>query len=329
VAGASCTISAIFTPTAAGVRAAVIAVVDNASNSPQSVPLGGNGIQQPGVSLSPSSLAFPSLTVGTSSPAQVVTLTNSGTASLTVTGVTVVGTNSADFSPTTNCTTVGPGLNCTISVVFTPSAAGTRVASLVVTDNAPGSPQSVALTGGASTGTGQFTVTANPTSATTFAGTAATYSLVVTPGAGFNSPVALSCIIPFALTRTTCTVAPASVTPDGIHPVSATVTVITAARTMAPPGPNFNSPLSLGPMSLPWLIAMFAMAILAVLTAGRQRTWVGLTIVMLFVLLWAGCGGGLQTNTTVTGTPAGTYTLTLTGTSGNVTNSTSVNLTVN
>jgi len=99
------------------------------------------------VSLSSSSLNFGNQTVGIPSSPQVVTLTNTGNIALTL-AIAVIGTNSTDFSQTNTCgTSVSAGGNCTISVTFTPSAAGTRTAAVSITDNAPGSPQSVSLTG--------------------------------------------------------------------------------------------------------------------------------------------------------------------------------------
>src|SRR5439155_21054437 len=94
------------------------------------------------------SLTFASQTVETTGAAQAVTLSNPGTASLSMSGVAVTGTNSGDFGQTNNCgTSVAAGAQCTINVTFTPTASGTRTATLIVTDNASGSPQAVSLTG--------------------------------------------------------------------------------------------------------------------------------------------------------------------------------------
>jgi hypothetical protein len=98
----------------------------------------------PLVSLSSFSLAFSAQIVGTSSSAQTVTLTNAGTAPVTISRIATGG----DFSQTNTCgTTLSAGANCAISVTFTPVAAGTRTSTLNISDNASGSPQSVALSG--------------------------------------------------------------------------------------------------------------------------------------------------------------------------------------
>src|SRR5207249_7863424 len=99
-------------------------------------------------SLSPTSLTFPSQTVGTTGTAQAVTLSNSGSAALSITGIAITGTNSGDFGQTNNCgSSLAAGSSCAINVTFTPAATGTRSASLTVTDNASNSPQTASLTG--------------------------------------------------------------------------------------------------------------------------------------------------------------------------------------
>ena len=152
-AGASCTISVTFTPTAEGNRSASLSIADNASGSPQSVALSGSGTtaSAPVVSLSPTSLSFGNHQVNTTSSAHTVTLTNSGNAALTIHGIGLSGPNSGDFHQQNTClsssSTLAAGASCTISVTFTPTAEGNRSASLSIADNASGSPQSVALSG--------------------------------------------------------------------------------------------------------------------------------------------------------------------------------------
>ncbi len=104
----------------------------------------------PVASLSPSTLFLGGIQVGTPGSAQTVTLSNTGDQALSINGITVSGANVAEFSESNNCsvpTVLPPAHSCAIYVVFTPSASGARVAQLNVTDNAPGSPQSVPLTG--------------------------------------------------------------------------------------------------------------------------------------------------------------------------------------
>ena len=147
--GTSCTISVTFTPAATGTRTASVSITDNALRSPQFVLLTGTGGPgTPALTLSPTSLTFPTQLVGTVSAAQVVTLTNTGTATLSISNLAITGAESADFAKTNTCgTSMAVGANCTISVTFRPTNRNNRTASLSITDNASGSPQTVALTG--------------------------------------------------------------------------------------------------------------------------------------------------------------------------------------
>src|SRR5271167_2255514 len=105
---------------------------------------GTGGAAGPSVSLVPASVTFPSQPTGTASGTQPVTLTNTGNAALTIASITASG----DFTQTNNCgTSVAVGSSCTISVMFTPTGGGTRSGTLSISDNAPGSPQMVTLSG--------------------------------------------------------------------------------------------------------------------------------------------------------------------------------------
>jgi len=96
------------------------------------------------VTLSPTSLSFGDVAVGSTSPAKNVTLSNTGTASLTISSIAA----SAPFAETNNCgSSVLPGRKCIISVTFTPAATGTASGTVTITDNASNSPQTVTLSG--------------------------------------------------------------------------------------------------------------------------------------------------------------------------------------
>ncbi len=96
------------------------------------------------VSLSPASLTFAGQIMGTTSAAQPVTLSNTGTATLTIGGITAGG----DFAQTNTCgTSVAAGASCLINVTFSPAAVGSRTGTLSVADNAANSPQTIGLAG--------------------------------------------------------------------------------------------------------------------------------------------------------------------------------------
>jgi hypothetical protein len=143
----SCQIGVTFTPTTTGTRNAAVSITDNAPGSPQSVPVTGVGVL-PAVTFYPTNINFGDQGVGTTSNPQVTTLTNSGAGVLTITSIGITGANKNDFAQTNNCPSSVPSNgSCQISVTFTPTGTGTRNAAVSVTDNAPGSPQSVPLTG--------------------------------------------------------------------------------------------------------------------------------------------------------------------------------------
>ncbi|MBZ5597176.1 MAG: choice-of-anchor D domain-containing protein [Acidobacteriia bacterium] len=141
--GGSCTISVTFTPGGTGTRIATLDLNDSASGSPQTVDLTGTGVA-PVVSLSTTSLTFPVQLLNTSSTPQLVTMTNTGTGPLTITAIKATG----DFTEQNSCgTNLNPGDSCTITVQFDPQHPGARTGQLAIQDNAPGSPQTVSLSG--------------------------------------------------------------------------------------------------------------------------------------------------------------------------------------
>lgn len=161
--GGNCTINVTFTPTATGARNANLAINDDAWNSPQTVNLTGTGTMS-AVMLSTNALTFPNEVVGSTSPAQTVTLTNIGTGPLTVTAVTRTG----DFAQTNDCVSgspIPPGQTCAIHATFKPTLRGARSGTLTIMDDASDSPQTVRLTG---TGIGPAVTLSTPPTGLTF-----------------------------------------------------------------------------------------------------------------------------------------------------------------
>jgi hypothetical protein len=165
--GATCTVSIEFKPLATGTLPASLSVADNATGTPQTVAITGTGATALTytVSLSPATLTYASTTVGSTTAAQVVTVKNTGTGTVTLTSETLTGTNPTDYliSANTCSTSLAPSATCSVSIEFKPLAAGTLTAKLSVADNATGTPQTVSLTG---TGAAANIVTLTPASLT-------------------------------------------------------------------------------------------------------------------------------------------------------------------
>ncbi|MFI5896566.1 choice-of-anchor D domain-containing protein [Actinoplanes sp. NPDC051513] len=140
--GGSCTVSVRFAPTVAGSRTGNLTVT--ASGITSTIPLSGTGVAPgPILSASPSSLSFPGTVVGATSAGQTVTVTNSGTATATVSAVTASG----DFAQTNTCGSLTVGASCMVTVTFKPTTSGTRAGSVTLTSNANNNPATIALTG--------------------------------------------------------------------------------------------------------------------------------------------------------------------------------------
>ncbi|MGH6656833.1 MAG: choice-of-anchor D domain-containing protein, partial [Actinocrinis sp.] len=141
-ANGSCAVNVTFKPTAAGARSGTLTV--NAGGVTNTVTLSGTGTAPgPVLNANPASLSFPGTVVGATASAQTVTVTNSGTTTATVSGVTVTG----DYSQTDNCASIAVGASCAVTVSFKPTAGGARTGTLTVAGNANNSPTTVALSG--------------------------------------------------------------------------------------------------------------------------------------------------------------------------------------
>lgn len=185
--GQSLPLSVNFAPSSVGSSAGSLNVVSNA-NSPATISLSGTGVQ-PAISVIPSSVSFANVTVGGSNT-QTVKISNPGTANLTVSQSSLVGTGFS-YSGLTLPLTIPPGASSSFTVGFTPSSAGSFSASLSLTSNVPTSPLTVSLSG---TGTSPvLTLSASPSSlsfATVNMGTIATQTVTLTNTG--NSAVSIS-----------------------------------------------------------------------------------------------------------------------------------------
>ncbi len=137
------TLSVAFRPTTAGNATGTVAVA-NSSGSPVTIALAGTGTQS-GLSISPATFDFGTVVQG-QTKSQIFTLTNTGSAALTVTQIAVAG---AGFSASglTTPTTIGVGKTATFSLLFAPSTAGSLHGSVTISGNAPTSPNVATVSG--------------------------------------------------------------------------------------------------------------------------------------------------------------------------------------
>jgi hypothetical protein len=325
---ANCAISLVFTPAATGLRQASLTATDNAPGSPQSILISGTGVPATSaVTLVPGNVSFPAITQGTTGMPQNVILTNSGTAKLNIFSVILGGANPSDFSMNNACIgALAVNANCTITVTFAPLGAGGRTATVTITDDAPGSPQTLALSGNA---TPAFTVTASASGSTSVAVTAgqtAQFNLQLTPGAGFSGSVSLACAgAPMAAK---CT-APSVLQVANGNPMAFSVTVTTSGSGAMIPVSHWPSvPPFAGWRLLPLLVICLVILLTSERETQREPSSLGrscalsgaLATVVLFALVGvAGCGGGSSASSAQAQTPspppvvtpAGTSTLTL------------------
>jgi len=261
-AGNSSTLTVAFSPTSEGTITGSLSISSNASSTPVSVSLSGIGMQT-GFSLSSASVNFGNVTMGQSGT-QSVTLTNSGNVNLVVNLATVTGT---DFgvSGLALPATVAPAQSLTFSVQFSPPSAGPVSGNIVFTDNAPNSPQALALSGAGVATTA--TLTANPTSIafgnvsvggnskqpvtlTNTGNASVTISQVVASGTGFSMS---GMTTPMTLQAGQNTTLMAQFAPSGTGNTSGSITITSGASnptvTVALTGAGTQAALAASPSS--------------------------------------------------------------------------------
>jgi hypothetical protein len=308
-ATASCTVQITFTPSASGIDQASLLITDSAGGSPQTVALTGSGGTIPVASVTPASLIFGSQDVGTRSAASAISFSNSGSDTLAITSIAITGNNLNDFTQTNNCgTSLAVGASCSISVVFAPTGGGSRIGAILISDNAPGSPRSINVSGTAS----DFVlagVQGNQT-ATVTAGQTATYHLELTPENGFNGNVTIACAD--AAPLSSC-----SASQSG--PISVSGNAVDFTLQVSTTGAATTAGLGL-------ILPLAAFAFIA--CARRPRWKAGMTACLL-CLFFAGCGGGGGSGSATAPkvTPAGNYLITVNATAAGVTHP--IHLTLN
>jgi hypothetical protein len=146
--GGNCSLKVTFTPSLVGAESATLTVTDNAGSGTQTISLTGTGVGIPAAGISSAGLAFGNQLQSTTSPAQTVTLSNSGTAALAISSISISG----NFSISSNgCgSSLAQNSSCKIGITFTPQSTGALSGSLTITDNSGGTTgamRSISLSG--------------------------------------------------------------------------------------------------------------------------------------------------------------------------------------
>jgi hypothetical protein len=320
-AGASCAYTVIFTPSATGGQSETFTATDSVGT--QTAALSGTGVAPaaPIASLT-STASFPATSVGATATAIPLTLSNTGNAALTLSSVTLGGSNPGVFADTSACTSSLPaGSSCQILVTFTPTSAANFSAQLTVADNSATPTQTATLTGtGIAVATDYMVVAPNPTQAVQ-PGASAQFSLNIAPvGGNYSQAVALT--VTGLPAGATASFNPASVTP-GSNGAPSVLTVQTASLTGKLERPGGGSPVPLSAV----LLLLPLLGTRRVRRELRRLPKSARALLLAFLALGAtaaiaGCGGGYY------GPQPQMVTLTVTGTSGTLSHSTTVTLTI-
>jgi Bacterial Ig-like domain (group 3)/FG-GAP-like repeat len=164
-----------------------------------------------------------------------------------------------------------------------------------------------------------FSLGLSPATGTLSSGSSATTTITLTPAGGFSKAVSLACS--GAPQSATCTISPASITAGGSTPATATMTISASSAMNRPSIPG--SPRGTATLAF---LGGGAFLSFALLRRHRGKMWwmqLGFALVLLGTTAFTGCGGGSGGNT-----GGGTYTLTVTGTSGSLTSTATYSLTV-
>jgi len=137
-----------FSPTSTGEKTASISITHNASNVATTISLSGTGTA-PVFNINPTSYIFTDTTIDTVSPAHTFSISNTGTANLSINTISLSGTHASEFTLTATDLpwTIIAGEDRSFNVSFAPITTGAKTASINITHNANGSPHTVALSG--------------------------------------------------------------------------------------------------------------------------------------------------------------------------------------
>ena len=265
-----------------------------------------------GATLTPTTENFGNQNIGSTSAPFAFTFTNNSIFAATVTSVVP----SPGFTLANNgCATIAPGSSCQISAAFAPTATGPATGTLTV--NSPGSSLIATLMGNGV----DFSLALNPTSGQAIAGLGSGTVATITPIAGFAFPVSLVCTT--NAPASVCTPALSSFAPNG--PTMVNLTITTTAEYAVIGYTGFGSS-----NLLLTLVALVSSALLWFRRGslrGRLRLIASVLLLASLGAFTSGCSGKLPPRNP-SYTPPGTYTYTVTASSGSLSHSATYMLTV-
>lgn len=310
--GLACDVYVHFVPSADGIENSSMTVTGGFTSPVNSVSLSGQGVA-PFAGASPTSWDFGLGVLATQTSAQTFTISNSGDYALQV----IDASASGDFAVTGySCgVPVAPGDTCTVSATFTATALGLRAGTLTIHSDSVGGDVLIGLQGIGVTG--DFIISSPTQPQTVAAGHAASFTIDTTP---LGPPATVSFACSNLPSGASCSFNPGSVTSGS----SSIMTINSMAPTSAAPSRARIAKivvLNSWVLGIPWIVAR------------RRRRLAAWSIIFVFVLGMAACGGAgagdSKNRDGHTGTPPGSYVVTVTGTLGSVTRTTTVRLNIN
>ncbi len=314
-AAASCSTGVFFSPALAGAVGGTLTIASG-SQVLASVPLSGTGGTPGAVEAQPSQIVFPQTSVGITSAPATITLTNP-VGDVSVANFTVAATAGFKVVSSTCPLTLAAGASCTVGAEFAPSSAGTQTGSLTIGNSVLAS-ASVPLSGMGF----DFTVASSGASSETVAsGQTASYQLAITPLGGSQGSFTLQCgSLP---SYSSCT----------FNPPGESLTANTTGKELVEIATGVSSSSRLTRPAL-WPALPLACGLVLVPLALRRRLRALLLVVLLTAVAGgvSSCtssGGGLVTPPPHSGlTPAGTYSIPVTVSSGGIQHQVTLTLTV-
>jgi hypothetical protein len=323
-AGATCATGIAFTPTASGTATGSLTVSSSAFSGTARIALSGEGGSAGAAQVQPAVLNFATTGVGTTSAAQSVTITNTGTVTFSDLAIAV----SSGFQLTTStCTaTLAPGASCAGSVAFAPTGAGQQSGSLTISSNSMSTSVQAPLSG---MGFDFSALVSGVSSQTASSGQTARYILTLSPMNGSSGTFAFQCdSLP---AHAGCTFNPVSETVAANTTGSVTVQISTGQVTT-------SGQLLTPPIERHWRIVPVALGLIALPIAWRKRRKAlflaaSVALVTAGVVSCSGGGGGTgggasAPSQTGNNTPPGKYSVDVTATANGVSHKVTLSLTV-